>query len=92
MRFEWDARKAASNLIKHGVSFAGAIEVFYDPNAIEKLDAAHSGVETRFVIIGFSSRRLLIVVHAETNRQSVRIISARKPTTAERKNYEGRTN
>lgn len=44
------------------------------------------------MIIGFSSRRLLLVVYAETERNSVRIISARKPTGAERKNYEERTN
>ena len=84
MRFEWDAFKAASNFLKHRVSFSEATEVFYDPNAVEEYDEAHSGIEPRFIIIGFSRRRLLIVVYAETQRGSVRIISARKPTRAER--------
>jgi uncharacterized DUF497 family protein len=68
------------------------MEVFYDPNAVAAHDDAHSDVDARFLIIGFSSRRLLFVVYAETERKSVRIISARKPTRAERKIYEGRTN
>jgi uncharacterized DUF497 family protein len=92
MRFEWDANKAASNFVKHGVSFNEAIEVFYDPNTVAARDDAHSGDDTRFLMIGFSSRRLLFVVYAETDRKSVRIISARKPTRLERKIYEGRTN
>jgi uncharacterized protein len=90
MRFEWDARKAASNWLKHGVSFDEATEVFYDPNAVEGFDAAHSSVEARFFVIGLSSKRLLYVVYAETKGGVIRIISARKPTKAERKIYEGR--
>jgi uncharacterized protein len=92
MRFEWDANKAASNLLRHGVSFNEAIEVFYDPNAVEEYDDTHSSIDPRFIIIGFSSRRLLLVVYAETERESMRIISARKPTRIERRIYEGRTN
>ena len=92
MRFEWDANKAASNFLKHGVSFDEAIEVFYDPNALEDYDALHSSAEARFFVIGLSSRRLLYVIYAETKSSAIRIISARKPTRAERKIYEGRTN
>jgi uncharacterized DUF497 family protein len=92
MRFEWDANKAASNLLKHGVSFNEAIEVFYDPNALEECDGAHSGVDTRFLIIGRSSQRLVFVVFVETESGSMRIISARKPTKIERRTYEGRIN
>ena len=92
MRFEWDARKAASNFIKHGVSFTEAVEVFYDPNALEDYDELHSSAEARFFVIGLSSRRLLYVTYAETKSSVIRIISARKPTKAERKIYEGRTN
>jgi uncharacterized DUF497 family protein len=66
MRFEWDAIKVASNLLKHGVSFKEAMEVFYDPNAVEDYDAVHSRAETRFFVIGLSSRRLVYVVYAET--------------------------
>jgi uncharacterized protein len=90
MRFEWDARKAASNLLKHGVSFNEATEVFYDPNAVEGFDAAHSGVEARFFTIGLSSRRLLFVIYAVTKRNSVRIISARRASKVEKTSYERR--
>lgn len=89
MRFEWDAAKASVNFLKHNVTFGEAVEVFYDSNALETYDAEHSTSETRFSIIGFSSRRLLFVVFTEHNR-NVRIISARRATKAEREVYEGR--
>ena len=89
MRFEWDATKASVNFLKHKVTFGEAIEVFYDPNALEDYDAAHSTSETRFSIIGFSSRRLLLVVFTE-DIGKVRIISARRATKTEREFYEGR--
>ncbi len=59
MRFEWDEAKAASNLKIHGVSFNEAVEVFFDPNAVEGFDTEYSNAEDRFYIIGLSSRRLL---------------------------------
>ncbi len=89
MRFEWDAAKASVNFLKHKVTFAEAIEVFYDPNALEAYDAGHSTKETRFSIIGLSSQRLLFVVFTEDNGK-VRIISARRATKIEREFYEGR--
>ena len=89
MRFEWDATKASVNFLKHKVTFGEAIEVFYDPNALETYDAEHSTSETRICIIGFSSRRLLFVVFTEDN-DKVRIISARKATKTQREFYEGR--
>jgi uncharacterized protein len=90
MRFEWDAAKAAANFKKHGISFVEATEVFYDPNAREGYDAAHSVDETRFFTIGLSSRRLLFVVFTETANEIVRLVSARKVTKAEREIYERR--
>jgi uncharacterized protein len=87
MRFEWDAEKASANLAKHGVSFGEALEVFYDLHAIEGYDAEHSTEETRFFIIGLSSRRLLFVVYAEIDAEVVRLVSARKASKAERKVY-----
>ena len=90
MRFEWDANKAASNLLKHGVSFDEATEVFYDPNAVEGYEAAHSNVEARFFTIGLSSRRLLFVIYVVTESNSVRIISARRPRQVEKISYERR--
>ncbi len=88
MRFEWDDRKAAANLRKHGVSFDEATEVFYDPSALQDFDPEHSVSEARFFIIGRSSRRLLYVVYAERAGDAVRIISARKADKSDRKFYE----
>ena len=88
MRFEWNDAKAISNVEKHGVSFGEATEVFYDPHALEDYDTRHSKSESRFVIIGLSSRRLLYVIYAERNADIIRIISARKANRYEQKSYE----
>jgi uncharacterized DUF497 family protein len=88
LRFEWDDQKALENLAKHGVTFGEATEVFYDPNAVEIEDAEHSLAEARFVIVGYSSNRILHVVFAERHRNVIRIISARPPTSFERRLYE----
>ena len=90
MRFEWDAYKAWANYLKHGVSFDEAMEVFYDPNAIERYDDLNSDDESRFSIVGFSSRRLLQVAYTERTREILRLISARKATGTERELYERR--
>jgi uncharacterized DUF497 family protein len=87
VRFEWDDEKAVANLEKHGVSFGEATEVFYDPNALEGFDAEHSVEENRFFIIGLSSRRLLYVVYAEREGDTVRIISARRAVKREEELY-----
>jgi uncharacterized DUF497 family protein len=88
VRFEWDDEKAISNLEKHGVSFGEATEVFYDPNALEDYDTRHSASESRFVIIGLSSRRLLYVVYVERTADIIRMISARKANNSEQRFYE----
>jgi uncharacterized DUF497 family protein len=89
MKFEWDEEKAAANLKIHGVSFREAIEVFFDPDAVEGFDSEHSINEDRFYIIGFSSRRLLYVVYAERLGENViRLISARKAEGKKQKEYE----
>jgi uncharacterized DUF497 family protein len=88
VRFEWDDEKAIANFERHGVSFGEATEIFYDPNAIEDYDVGHSVDESRFVIIGLSTRRLLYVVYAERAADLVRIISARKAGRAKREIYE----
>ena len=88
MEFEWDPTKAATNKLKHGVSFAEATTVFGDPLAITFADPDHSEGEYRFLTFGVSRKgRLLVVSHA--NRQDrVRIISAREVMRNERKIYE----
>ena len=83
--FEWDSVKAASNLVKHGVSFAEAATVFADPLAVYLDDGSGIG---RMVVIGTSLReQLLYVVHLERGERD-RIISARPATAAERAVYE----
>ncbi|HEX8634771.1 MAG TPA: BrnT family toxin [Pyrinomonadaceae bacterium] len=88
VKFEWDDAKAIGNVEKHGITFGEATEVFYDPNALEAHDTENSDDEDRFVIIGYSANRLLFVVFAMRIGNMIRIISARKPTPAERDLYE----
>lgn len=88
MRFEWDANKAWANFLKHGVSFNEAMEVFWDPNAFERYDDLHSADESRFSIVGWSSRQLLYVAYTERAGDTLRIVSARKVTGTERDLYE----
>ena len=86
--FEWDPDKAQRNLKKHDVSFREAMTVFRDPLARIIADPLHSTEEERFVIVGASDKnRLLVVVFTERG-DNVRIISARRTTRMERKNYE----
>lgn len=87
MKFEWDERKAATNLRKHGVSFDEAMTVFEDWESTTIADPDHSESEERYVIIGLSSRkRVLVVSHAERG-ENVRIISARRGDARERRGY-----
>jgi uncharacterized protein len=88
LTFEWDAKKAKSNLVKHGVNFEEASTVFGDPGSLTIPDPVHSAVEKRFVIIGSShSGKLLVVVHTERG-DNIRIISARVASKRERRSYE----
>jgi len=89
VQFEWDRRKAASNLRKHGVSFDEASTVFRDQLAYIFDDETHSAQEHREIIIGRSTRnRLLLVCFTERAEDVVRIISARSATKMEREDYE----
>jgi len=86
--FEWEPQKAKSNLKKHGVSFEEASTAFQDTLSLTIDDPLHSIDEERVVLIGMSNKnRLLVVVHTERG-DNIRIISARKATKEERKNYE----
>ena len=86
--FEYDPAKAASNLKKHGVTFAEAITVFNDPLASTLPDDQHSTDEIRFISVGMSSkRRILFVVYTETI-SGIRLIGARPATAAEIRQYE----
>ncbi len=86
--FEWDRNKARRNLKIHGVSFDEASTAFKDTLSLTIRDPLHSDEEDRFILIGNSGRnRLLVVVHTERG-ENIRIISARKATKKERKQYE----
>ena len=86
--FEWDDKKAAENLTKHGVSFSEASTVFADPLSRTILDPLHSEEEERFVILGQSGlQHTLVVVHTYRG-EVIRIISARPATLRERRDYE----
>ncbi len=91
LHFEWDPRKAADNLAKHGVSFVEAATVFGDPRSLTIPDPEHSAVEKRFTILGRShTGRLLVVVHTARG-DNLRVISARPASRKERKTYEQTT-
>ena len=88
LSFEWDEKKARTNVTKHGVRFEEAATVFADPLSLTIPEPAHSQAEKRFVILGEShSGKLLVVVHT-ARADNLRIISARRASRRERKNYE----
>jgi len=86
--FEWDSHKAEANLRKHKIGFEEAQAVFTDPLSVTLPDPDHSEDEERFIDIGMSdNRRILVVVYTECGRR-ICLISARKATPVERKQYE----
>ena len=87
-QFEWDKLKADANLEKHGVPFDEALTVFADPLARIRDDPDHSTEERREIIVGHSVRRRILVVGFTERETKVRIITARRATAKERKNYE----
>ena len=91
IQFEWNSEKASSNLKKHKVSFEEARTVFSDPFARIINDPDHSDEEERFIILGVSKKkRILIVCHCyRLNEEVIRIISARKATKNEQSSYRG---
>ena len=88
MPFEWDAEKAAENLGKHGVRFEEAETVFDDPLSKTFLDPDHSEGEERYLEIGYSSLRRLLLVSYTERQGRIRVISARRATRNERRSYE----
>jgi uncharacterized protein len=88
LQFDWDSTKAEANKVKHGVSFEEAITVFADPLARIFEDPQHSETERREIIIGRSAKQNLILVSFVEEDDRVRLISARKATRTERKEYE----
>lgn len=92
LRFSWDDEKHRQNQFKHGISFEEAESVWFDPLAVEYFDHLHSIGEDRMIRIGnsFKNRILLVAFKEESEHETIRLISARKATSAERRFYEER--
>lgn len=92
MRFEWDEKKNERNFEKHGISFQQAREVFEDPLHLSIIDHRFNYFEERWITIGKAEGEYIIVVahlyYDIDNDECVRIISARKATSNERRHYE----
>jgi uncharacterized DUF497 family protein len=89
IKFEWDPKKASANEKKHGITFVEARTVFFDENAKLIDDPDHSDDEERFVLLGLSSTlKVVLVCHCYREEENViRIISARKASAHESKQY-----
>ena len=90
--FEWDPAKARLNYRKHGIAFERAAGVFNDPKALTIFDEEHSGAEDRWITLGMDNNDVPIVVHHTYRKRNghtafIRIISARKATKTEIKQY-----
>jgi uncharacterized DUF497 family protein len=88
LRFEWHRPKAAANRAKHKVTFEEAKTVFGDPLGRITDDPRHSEGEERFALLGQSDRRRLLVVMFTERGETIHLISARKATRRERREYE----
>lgn len=88
MQFEWDRKKAVSNYRKHKVSFDEAVTVFYDPLSATFNDPEHSVGEERYITIGYSSSRRLLVLSYTERDPAIRIISARMANAKEKRRHE----
>ena len=88
MRVTWDERKEQKNIKKHKVNFTQASFILRDANRLEYFDVEHSIEENRWILIGNANGRILFVVIAETaEKDLVRIVTARKATKKEQKEY-----
>jgi uncharacterized DUF497 family protein len=88
LTFEWDEVKAKENLLKHKVPFDEGETIFNDPFLLTYPDVDNSETEERYVNIGVSAKdRILVLIHTE-RRGKIRIISCRKATMLERRDYE----
>lgn len=93
LHFEWDEAKALSNVRKHGVAFLSAVTIFRDPRIVTMSDQDHSSSEERWISTGIASNGVLFVVayrwaEVDAANVNVRIISARKATSAEQRAYQ----
>lgn len=87
MLFEWDERKAAQNLVKHGVPFEYAVRGFLDPHRLDRADTRRDYHEERRLILGKIESRLFVLAYAPRGR-IIRLISARKANEREERQYD----
>ncbi len=88
MNFEWDDNKNKENIIKHGIDFNDAIEVFSSPR-LEYLDTRFDYNEPRYITIGFCNNRIVLVAYSDVDG-TIRIISARRANAKEKKKFENK--
>ena len=88
MEFAWDERKRRANLQRHGIDFTDVVEVFEGPT-LARMDTRFDYGEDRWIAVGMSHGRVLVVAYTERNeRQTIRIISARRALSHEREAFE----
>jgi len=87
VQFIWDEKKNRANLKKHGVDFNEAVRAWYDPDRLDFFDEKHSSDETRWIFLGAVAGVVLFVVETEPDKDTVRIISARKALKHEQEVY-----
>ena len=87
-RFEWDSEKDEANFRKHGFHFAEILEVFDDPYFLVRYDAAHSLQEDRYTGLG-CIRGVLVIITTFTERERIRIVSARRADKGDKEVYNG---
>ncbi len=87
MQFEYDGRKNAVNLAKHGIDLADAAWVFADPMRLDAVDQRREYGEPRRVVVGEVLGRVWVVVYT-LRGEAVRLISARKANEREQKRYQ----
>lgn len=87
MEFEWDERKNRINILKHGIDFADAIDVFNHP-VLTAFDGREDHGEERRIALGWMKAIMAVVVYVERYGPVIRIVSARKATKHEVKRYE----
>jgi uncharacterized protein len=90
MKFEWDKKKAEANISKHGVAFEEAKTVFLDPLYVDFYDPDHSYDEHRYIIIGRSQQKRLLMVSYTERGNITRLIGSRELTRRERRLYENK--
>lgn len=87
VQFEWDDAKNRVNVLKHGIDFVDAIDVFNHP-VLTALDGREDYGEERWIALGWMKGTMAVVIYVERCGPTIRIVSARKATKQEAKRYE----